>query len=142
MEIETRDFGRMTVDKEDIICFDSPIYGFEGLTKFVCLFEEGEGHIVWLQSVEDPHVCFVLLDPAVVDQQYHPHLPQPMRHLLGAGESLFWLMIVVEEDFEQSTVNMKSPVVINPVTRRGAQIILEEDYPIRRSLASVGRGRR
>ena len=141
MEVETRDFGKITVDKEDIVRFQSPIYGFEELKDFICLFEEGEGHIVWLQSLEDPDVCFVMVDPAVVDEKYHPDLPIDIQHMLGEGDCLFWLIIVVEEDFEHSTVNMKSPIVMNPVTRLAAQIILEGDYPIRRSLAPAGRGR-
>lgn len=134
MTIQTRDFGRMEIQEEDVITFVSPIYGFEGFTRFVCLFDENNTHMVWLQSLDDSGLCFILADPAVVDGKYHPHIPKDLDQLLGEGERLFWLIMVVAPDFRDSTVNMKSPVVINPASCRAVQAILEEDYPIRKPL--------
>ena len=37
----------------------------------------------------------------------------------------------IGETFRQSTVNMKSPVIINHKTNLAMQVILDQDYPIR-----------
>jgi len=45
-----------------------------------------------------------------------------------------WLVMVVAEDFKESTVNLKSPIIVNLDERRAAQFIAEEDYTIRYKL--------
>lgn len=131
MKIETRDFGEMEIAEQDIVTFVSPIYGFEQLKEFVFLFEEENPHIVWLQSIENPSICFVMVDAMKVDPEYRPELTRATKAQLGEGEYLYWLIMVVSDDFQHSTVNKKSPVVLNLDGRRAAQTILDADYPIR-----------
>lgn len=133
MEIKTRDFGQVDINPEDIVTFELPIYGFEQLSKYVFLFEEDNSHIVWLQSVENPEICFIMLDANYIDLNYSSNinLSREARHILGKGDYSYWLIMVVADDFTKSTVNMKSPVVLNPTGHKAIQVILEEDYPIR-----------
>lgn len=141
MNILTRDFGEIEVAPEDIITFASPMFGFEELNRYVFLFAEENTNIVWLQSVDNPHICFILADPKIVEDNYNPRLSPEVRGALGEGDYLFWLVVVVAENFRDSTINMKSPVVVNLHTKRAVQTILEEDYPLRRPLAGSQEGR-
>ncbi|MCI9456303.1 MAG: flagellar assembly protein FliW [Oscillospiraceae bacterium] len=141
MNILTRDFGEIEVAPEDIITFVSPMFGFEEMNRYVFLFAEENTNIVWLQSVDNPHICFILADPKIVEDNYNPRLSPEVRGALGEGDYLFWLVVVVAEDFRDSTINMKSPVVVNLHTKRAVQTILEEDYPLRRPLAGSQEGR-
>ncbi len=141
MNILTRDFGEIEVAPEDIITFASPMFGFEELNRYVFLFAEENTNIVWLQSVDNPHICFILADPKIVEDNYNPRLSPEVRDALGEGDYLFWLVVVVAEDFRDSTINMKSPVVVNLHTKRAVQTILEEDLPLRRPLAGSQEGR-
>lgn len=141
MNILTRDFGEIEVAPEDIITFASPMFGFEELNRYVFLFAEENTNIVWLQSVDNPHICFILADPKIVEDNYNPRLSPEVRGALGEGDYLFWLVVVVAEDFRDSTINMKSPVVVNLHTKRAVQTILEEDLPLRRPLAGSQEGR-
>lgn len=141
MKILTRDFGEVEVSPEDIITFSTPMFGFEELTKYIFLYAEGNANFVWLQSTENPHICFILADPKVVTDRYNPRLTQDVRRQLGEGEYLFWLVVVVAEDFRESTINLKSPVIVNLQTKCGLQTILEEDYPIRQPLVGSQEGR-
>ena len=141
MNILTRDFGEIEVAPEDIITFVSPMFGFEEMNRYVFLFAEENTNIVWLQSVDNPHICFILADPKIVEDNYNPRLSPEVRGALGEGDYLFWLVVVVAEDFRDSTINMKSPVVVNLHTKRAVQTILEEDYPLRRPLDGSQEGR-
>ncbi len=141
MNILTRDFGEIEVAPEDIITFVSPMFGFEEMNRYVFLFAEENTNIVWLQSVDNPHICFILADPKIVEDNYNPRLSPEVRGALGEGDYLFWLVVVVAEVFRDSTINMKSPVVVNLHTKRAVQTILEEDYPLRRPLAGSQEGR-
>lgn len=135
--IDTRDFGRMELDENEFIDFRSPIYGYEHLKRFALLSDDeaGEG-LVWLQSVDQPDVCFILIGPEVLGIEYEPVLPEEASTLLALEGSspVYQLITVVPEDFKNTTVNLKSPIVINPANRFAAQVILDTDYPIRMPL--------
>lgn len=131
MKIHTRDFGEVEIAEEDIVTFVQPIYGFETLSKYVFLYDQNNSHIVWLQSVEERDICFILTDPAIVDPGYQPNLSQSVENQLGEGSLMLWLVTVIAAEFLESTVNMKSPIAVNPATNKAMQLILEEDLPIR-----------
>ena len=135
MLIETRDFGKMEIDEKDIITFVEPIFGFEDYRKYVLLEdEELNPHFVWLQSVEEPMICFVMANPSEVVQNYHVSLPAEAVLTLGEGSALYFVLTVIRDPYYESTVNLKSPVVINTKTGKAIQVILEEPYPIRQPL--------
>jgi flagellar assembly factor FliW len=46
--------------------------------------------------------------------------------------------MVIGETFRNSTVNLKSPIIINHKTNLAVQVILDQDYPIRQSIFSQG----
>ncbi|MDL2327153.1 flagellar assembly protein FliW [Ruminococcaceae bacterium OttesenSCG-928-A11] len=138
MTIETRDFGSMELDESEVLQFSVPIFGFDALQRFVVLSDDEAGPgLLWLQSVDDPATCFILLDPEAIGLEYDPQVPAEASRQLKCeeGDALVVRVIaVVPEDFKDTTVNLKSPVVINTAKRLAAQVILEADYPIRMRL--------
>lgn len=132
MKYQTRDFGEIDVQEEDVLEFIQPIFGFEDCKRYTIIRNEEFGEqIVWLQSLEESEVCFILFDPSGLTSFYTPQLSEEQMGRLGDGELVCWVVGVVPADFQNTTVNLKSPVVINSKTRRGAQIILDQEYPIR-----------
>lgn len=134
MVIQTKDLGTIEIDDKNLISMVEPIYGFEHLKKFVLLSDTELGEeIKWLQSVEDSQVCFVLVDPRVAMEDYTPSIPKKTLHKLEAkrDEVLIWAIAVIPQEFKNSTINLKSPVIVNPQNHFAAQVILEESYPIR-----------
>ncbi len=135
MKLQTRDFGEIEIDSREIVTFASPIFGFERYRRFAFLYhEEISEHFIWLQSVEEPALCFILVQPHLISDHYHPQLPDEADDLLGEGECMCWLTVSIREPFEQSTVNLKSPIVVNPTTHLGAQFILDAELPINHPL--------
>ena len=137
MTIETRDFGKMELNEDELVVFRSPIYGFEALERYALLSDDetAEG-LMWLQSVDEPETCFILLDPVEVGiDNYSPELPEDIAAMLEL-ESMpaVRLIAVVPADFRDTTVNLKSPIIINPKNKLAAQVILDADYPIRMRL--------
>jgi flagellar assembly factor FliW len=138
MEVQTRDFGTVVLEELKTIKFVEPIFGFEEYDEFVLLSESefGEG-ILWLQSLEEPDLCFIITDPRLTYPDYHPELTPGVKEKLsskGIKDPVFWTIAVLREEFANSTINLKSPVLIDSETRYAAQVILEEDYPIRAPL--------
>ncbi len=136
MTIETRDFGTMELDKNEVLTFKAPILGFDDLSRYVILSDKEIGSgLLWLQSIDDANTCFILLDPEEIGLDYQPILPGDMVDLLQLEAApALRLIAVIPEDFKKTTVNLKSPVVINTQKKLGAQVILDDDYPIRMPL--------
>jgi flagellar assembly factor FliW len=103
------------------------------------IFDEEIGEqIVWLQSLEEPELCFLMFDPSVYEGFYKPEITEDIEKCLGAGEYACWVVLSVKEDFNESTVNLKSPVIINTATGVAAQTILEQDYSVRHPVLEGG----
>lgn len=138
MKIETRDFGALEIDPAEVVEFVSPIYGFEKLRRFALLYDDSvPGPFVWLQSLEESAVCFILVDPGAVTDGYCPQVPEDTMELLQMTEqsqAVWRAVVVIPQNFADATMNLKSPVVINPKNKRAVQIILDADYPIRARL--------
>lgn len=132
MKLKTRDFGEIEIDEKDIVKFVQPIFGFEGYKNFVFLYQEDiSKHFIWLQSTEDQDLCFILVDPGLITEQYQPQITPDIVKALGDDSYMCWLMTSIREPFEESTVNLRSPIIINPNQHTAIQIILDQDLPIR-----------
>lgn len=139
MKLQTRDFGEVEITEDKVISFLQPPFGFEEKKRYTFLYDcEIGDHIVWMQSVEDPELCFILFDPSSLASFYQPQIPEKVQEELGEGELLCWVIGVVPQDFAKTTVNLKSPVIVNMQTNRAVQVILEQDYPIRYPLMNGG----
>ena len=132
MIYKTRDFGEREIPDSKVIIFKQPIFGFDDYKRYTLIFDEEIGdQIVWLQSLEEPGLCFLLFNPSQFEDFYKPETTAENEKLLGTGEYACWSVLSLKEDFETSTVNLKSPVIINSTTGVAAQVILEQDYPVR-----------
>ena len=139
MKLLTRDLGELEIDEKDIVTFSGPIFGFEKYRRFVFLFQEDlSEHFIWLQSVEEPELCFILVQPDLITDHYTPELPHEAKDLLGEGDYMCWLIVSLREPFADSTVNLRSPIVVNPELRQAAQFVLDGGLPIRHPLIREG----
>ncbi len=139
MIYKTRDFGEREIPDSKVIVFKQPIFGFDEYTRYTLIFDEEIGNrIVWLQSLEEPTLCFLLFDPSQFDSFYKPEITDENEKLLGSGDCVCWNVLSLKEDFNDSTVNLKSPVIINTSTGIAAQVILEQDYPVRHPILEGG----
>ena len=139
MKLLTRDLGELEIDEKDIVTFTGPIFGFEKYRRFVFLYQEDlSEHFIWLQSVDEPQLCFILVQPDLITDHYTPELPPEAKTLLGDGDYMCWLIVSLREPFTDSTVNLRSPIVVNPELRQAAQFVLEGALPIRHPLVREG----
>ncbi len=134
MIIKTRDFGEEEISEEVIIDFPNGVYAFEENKRFVLLSPCGEDkYPMWLQSVDNPNLCFIVFDPKEFVPDYSVELDRETKELLEAnGEELDLLcMAVVPDEYINTTLNLKSPIVINSKAKKGVQVIAAENYPLK-----------
>ncbi len=137
MKIETRDFGTMEISEEQILEFPNGIYAFEEAKRFA-LIELEKGHYpAWLQCIDDIRPCFIVFDPWLICKDYEITLNSGEKAMLEVNEktNLQVLCIArVPEDYKETTVNLKSPIVINMDTKKAVQVILPKNYPYRQPI--------
>ena len=136
MYIETRDFGKIEIAEAELIEFKEPILGFADDTKFALLQNNDLTEILWLQSIKNKDVCFLVIDPDASFKGYNPTFPVDIVNKLGLTKenTVVRTMLSVKNNFKDSTTNLKAPIVINKETRLAAQIVLEDDYQIKTPL--------
>lgn len=135
MLINTRDFGEKEIDEKNIFEFPNGVFAFEEDKRFALFSPLGEDtYPMWLQSLDHIDLCFIVFDPVMIDAGYKVSLNDSEKRLLKVkdGDEIRSLTIAkVPENFRETTVNMKSPIIINPENGLALQVILPHDYPFR-----------
>ena len=135
IRVTTRDFGEISIPSDSIISFPNGIFAFEELKSFVLISPLGEGiYPMWLQCTEKSQPCFITYDPFEIVKDYKPALSAETKKAIEYDEhdALQYLIIaVVPDDYKKTTVNLKSPIIINKSKSIAAQVILDEDYKIK-----------
>lgn len=129
MEITTRDFGTVQVEDDAIYEFPEGLYGFEEDKQFAIFAKSFEDvSFLYLQSVQSPVPCFFVFEPWDLCPGYQPLLSKEDMAACGVKniEELIFLVIAsVPGSIEKLSINIKSPVVLNPKTRKARQVILQ-----------------
>lgn len=142
MNINTKYFGPMEINSEEIIFISEGLFGFESQKQFIIIrFYDDDDTLLCLQSIEEQQLAFIVMNPFRPFPSYAPTLLNSELKSLDATASTdlcYYVIAVVREDFKDSTVNLKCPVVVNPENKKARQIILENgDYSMRQVIVSV-----
>lgn len=136
MLLNTKHFGQLEVDEKGIIDFPEGLPGFEDAKRFVLIANGGEDLIFqWLQSIDNMDLAFVVIDPKIIKDDYIVDVPEEEVEELQIDESsetIVLCIVVVPEDLAKITANLKAPVIINNTSKKGKQVVLDNnDYEIK-----------
>ncbi len=129
MKLQTKNFGEIEVNENETIIFENGIPGFEDKTKFTLITNSDNQAFCWLQSLEDSSLAFVLLDVGSVMPEYNPQIESNNLNDIGKIDNnlLIYNVVVIPEKAEEMSVNLKAPIVINTDSRKGKQVIVNND---------------
>jgi flagellar assembly factor FliW len=131
MRLQGTRFGTVDFTAEDIVSFDQGLIGFPSFVHFVLVCPKPGSQFRWLQSLEDPALAFLLMDPATVFPNYGPELPDADAQALQLTEKtprLVYVTVSIPRGKPQDmTVNLLAPIVLNAESRTGKQVILGDD---------------
>lgn len=129
MKIDTRTLGVVEYKEEKVIVFQEGIPGFEELTRFILLEDKEVGCFLYLQSVEDKNICFVMTDPYSFKADYAPTINENYFEKLGGGDDedfALYAITCVKEVVQESTINLAGPILIHTKNMKGIQVITED----------------
>jgi flagellar assembly factor FliW len=132
-------FGSFDVAADDIVSFPAGLPGFEECRRFVVLSSRELEPFKCLQSVDGPSASFLGVDPRRALPEYRCLLSDVDRARLGDPDEtqLVWLAVVTVQA-EQTLVNLRAPVVVNPARMLGYQLMPSNSlYPLRFELTQL-----
>lgn len=124
MKCFNRQFGEIEYANDHVFSFPEGIIGFEQLRKFIVINDAEVEPFRWLVSIEDEDISLPILDPNFIDPLYE------VTNQFGEGKTVA-VVASLKDPIEHSTVNLRSPLLFNPVERTAQQTILgNERYAI------------
>lgn len=137
MKVQTKFFGEIDLPEEKIIHLDRGLIGLEQYKKYTILYDEEkeDSNISWFQSCDEPTLALPVIKPWLVLDDYNPTVEDELLRNIGElteDNLVILLTMTVPEDISKMSVNCKAPIIINADTRKGAQIIAEnDDYEVK-----------
>jgi flagellar assembly factor FliW len=131
-EINPPNIDGSDVDRQ-VVTFPQGLPGFEECNGFV-VFAADAAPFQWLTSVDGPPASFLTVDPRLILPTFRYTLsPSDLSRLKARDEAtLLWLAIVLVEPDGTIAANLRAPIVINPDSMIGHQVMPQDClYPLR-----------
>lgn len=120
----------LSVGRDAKVVFPNGLLGFPECREF--FFEDtGEGSLIlWLRSLENPKICFPVVEPRAFLPQYSIKLSavdiRELKMESVEGNAAFCILSI-PEDITQMTANLRAPLVINVAAGVGKQVVLQDN---------------
>jgi flagellar assembly factor FliW len=129
-EIETRNFGRIPYQEDAALIFRRGLPGFENRERFLPLTFPGREPLVFLQSLEDPDLCFITLPIWAACPSYRLDMTREDMTFIGLrpgaqariGEDILCLAVVSIRT-DGPTANLLAPLVVNLRSGQSVQAV-------------------
>ena len=129
-ETETTNFGTISFALESVFEFPNGLPGFEERRKFLPVQNPQTAPILFLQSLEEPSLCFTTLPIWVVDPQYRLRIMEqdlqvlkfPADHKPQIGADILCLAVLCIRK-TGTTANLLAPVVVNLKNYKAVQAV-------------------
>ncbi len=128
--VQTQYFVEICYQAEAPVDFPRGLPGFEDRRRFLALHFEDTRPLVFLQSLEEPGLCFLTLPVLAIDPGYRLRVENDDRELVGLalgrplriGEDVLCLAVLSIRE-TGPTANLLGPVVINLRNHKAVQAV-------------------
>lgn len=135
MEIESKPYGNIDIDESKTVTIQQGLFGFEANQDYVIIGKKEEQPFEWLQSLDDPDLAFVIVQPQFIRSDYKLSvLPEDLEDVNAddADKLVTYVIVTIPDNPENMTVNLKGPVIVNEDEFIGKQVINQVDeYTVR-----------
>ena len=116
MKIATKFLGEVEIGEQDILTFEHGLLGLEDEREFVLLPIDTDLPLALLQSVQHVEIGFVVAYPFAFKQDYSFDISEEDREQLQIVKEenvLTYAIVTMKETFQDSTINLLAPVILN-----------------------------
>ena len=129
MKVQTTRFGLIDVQEEDVITIVDGLLGFSENTRFALITDEIGEPFKWMQSLEQPGLAFVVIDPSIILSTYHFSVRKDQIRDLeteDVEDLQVYVIVTMAGNILDVTVNLQGPIVVNRQNRVGLQLVLND----------------
>jgi len=140
MEIQTSRFGRISVEDERLITVPNGLLGFPSFTRYALIQSGQEQYFLWLQSVDEPSLAFLVTDPSLFFKEYNvPVWKETAQELQLADPATLQVFVICNKVGEWLTGNLLGPLLVNAQNHLAQQVVLtEKKWTTRQPLLRLG----
>jgi len=128
MMTATRPPAGETVTDIPVIELVRPMPGFPERRRFALVQLDEDGVLCSLTSLEDPELRFLVVPPGHFFPDYEPDVEDDVAaelEITSPDDALLLVVLTAGSSLATTTANLAAPVLVNPSTRRGGQIVLD-----------------
>jgi len=135
MLIDSLRLGQINVPDEKIITMAKPVLGFELLKKFALIDVEETHPFLWLQSLDDSAVSFLVVNPKLFVSDYKIEVNSKELFELKIKEVTdveTYVVVTIQNEPHEMSLNLQGPILINNANNLGKQLVLvNSNYEVR-----------
>ena len=128
--MQTTRFGEITVSEKSIVNMPEGMVGFGRYKRYVLLEDKPDTPLKWLQSLDEPSLAFIVVNPLEFVKNYDFDIPDEDADMLGLqspDQAVVLTTVTVDSDGTEVTTNLLGPIVINSLTLDAKQIVVQDD---------------
>jgi flagellar assembly factor FliW len=134
-------FGMLEIHDDSILTFPSGLLGFPESRRYVMLDHDTEAPFKWLQSLDEPALAFVIIDPDLLLADYHIEVAGDALAEVQGSEAdelaTAVILTIPSDDPGRMTANLRGPLLMNQRTKLCKQLVLSDEFPTRHPLFPV-----
>ena len=139
MLINTKFLGEVEIKESEILTFEQGLLGLPENKQFILLALDSDLPLALLQSIDQQEIGFVVAFPFAFKQDYAFDLSEEDKEQLQIEKEedvVVYSVVTLKESFQDSTLNLLAPIVINNRTKLAKQIVLQDNaerplrYPV------------
>jgi len=125
--VTTTRFGELKTDGEHMIDFPKGLLGFESRRHYALISRPESHPFVHLQSVDDPGLAFVIVNPRLFFPHYKVEIdPREIAELASTDTRQIetWVIVTVPEEWSRMSANLQGPILVNRANNLAKQVVL------------------
>lgn len=142
MRIKSTRLGELEITDSQRIQFPHALPGFPEEREFAILPYQPDSPFAFLQSLNEPDLTFVIIEPFAFFPDYSFELDDTITAELGIDDDnkpKIFNIVRIPDKAEEMTANLLAPILVNVKTRQAIQIVLEKSpYTVRHRLFPQG----
>ena len=129
--------------EKEVITFKNGLPGFEHLTRFLITTVPEHEPFHWMHSLDDEAIKFILVNPLQIHNTYDPQInPNTIKEIdiQNKDDLLMYVIVTINQSqFNLSTANLLGPILLNILSRKGIQVVLDDGrYSTKQSILQGG----
>lgn len=128
MKIQSTRLGEIEINEKDILNIPEGLLGFPDYKRYAWVKSiDQDSPIELLQSVDDSDLTFILTDPFLFKVDYAFDLQEEWKSKLDIQflKQVAVRVIITARSNNQTSINLKAPLIINMENHHSSQIILD-----------------